>query len=642
MKKLISLLVVVAFALTLVPVAKADTVADLTANIAQLQAQISAIQGDTSVVHFCFYTNLKYGMKNNDIKLMQEKLGVINTGYFGPLTLAAVNSFQIKYRSEILDPLGLTSATGFVGAATRAKLNTLYCGGAATGGVTIYPAGCTSAAGFSITTGYPCSTAITYPAGCTSAVGFSPTTGVKCDNTTVITVPVTTATEGSLTLVSAPVATIASVGPSEIGDAIMAFGVKAKDSAMSIKRVDVRLQSSASALPWKYFTNLYLYQDSTLVATLPVTSTSLIETNFGTDYTARFDGLNVAIAKDATANFTVKADIVATIPATPVTYTVGITSMDAIRGIDGIGLNQYVYDTGTAYNKSITFTATNQGKLNVISDAANPVISNIATSTTSSTTGIIATVFDLQNTSKYDVTVKQITATIDNNAGVSGYYLYDGSTLISAVGNPGTTALSFSNLNYVVAAGTTKVLTIKLDAAQSASGPVKADVVTVSSAVDTMYNIIAPVSTATGNVLTLQSSGAVLTFVSGIADKVTSTASVTGLATGTIVFTVKANGVNLAKLSQTSTTAITMINAQDGAAAQNVTWTVSPDSTLSDGATATITATGTISAVAGCATVTPVKFQITDVKFSTLGTTSKLVDVSTGFDSFVTNLVYLQ
>ncbi|MFZ2414802.1 MAG: hypothetical protein WAW33_02280, partial [Minisyncoccia bacterium] len=102
MKKLISLLVVAAFALTLVPVAKADQIADLTAMIAQLQAQITSLQGDTSIEHFCFYTNLKLGMKNNDIKLMQEKLGVINTGYFGPLTLAAVNSFQIKYRSEIL------------------------------------------------------------------------------------------------------------------------------------------------------------------------------------------------------------------------------------------------------------------------------------------------------------------------------------------------------------------------------------------------------------------------------------------------------------------------------------------------------------------------------------------------------------
>jgi len=99
------------------------TIASLMAQIASLQAQLRALQGGAT----CFNVNLKFGMKNNDIKLMQEKLGVINTGYFGPLTLSAVNSFQIKYRSEILDPLGLTNATGFVGTSTRAKLNALYC-----------------------------------------------------------------------------------------------------------------------------------------------------------------------------------------------------------------------------------------------------------------------------------------------------------------------------------------------------------------------------------------------------------------------------------------------------------------------------------------------------------------------------------
>lgn len=128
MKKLISLLVVAAFALTLVPVAKADQISDLMALIASLQAQIAALQGAPATTGTtCFANNLKLGMTHADVKLLQEKLGVINTGYFGPLTLAAVNNFQIKHRSEILDPLGLTNATGFVGASTRAKLNALYC-----------------------------------------------------------------------------------------------------------------------------------------------------------------------------------------------------------------------------------------------------------------------------------------------------------------------------------------------------------------------------------------------------------------------------------------------------------------------------------------------------------------------------------
>jgi hypothetical protein len=39
---------------------------------------------------------------------------------------AAVTGFQEKYRSEILDPIGLAHGTGYVGARTRVKLNALY------------------------------------------------------------------------------------------------------------------------------------------------------------------------------------------------------------------------------------------------------------------------------------------------------------------------------------------------------------------------------------------------------------------------------------------------------------------------------------------------------------------------------------
>jgi peptidoglycan hydrolase-like protein with peptidoglycan-binding domain len=119
MKKLISLLVVAAFALTLVPVAKADQISDLMALIASLQAQIAALQGAPATTGTtCFANNLKLGMTHADVKLLQEKLGVINTGYFGPLTLAAVKTFQTAN--------GVPN-TGFVGTLTRAQLNAKYC-----------------------------------------------------------------------------------------------------------------------------------------------------------------------------------------------------------------------------------------------------------------------------------------------------------------------------------------------------------------------------------------------------------------------------------------------------------------------------------------------------------------------------------
>ena len=81
-----------------------------------------------------FKINLKFGDANNEVRNLQIALskdpeiypeGIIS-GWFGPLTKAAVIHFQEKYQDEILVPWGLTKGTGFVGPTTRNKLNQLY------------------------------------------------------------------------------------------------------------------------------------------------------------------------------------------------------------------------------------------------------------------------------------------------------------------------------------------------------------------------------------------------------------------------------------------------------------------------------------------------------------------------------------
>ena len=118
------------------------TIAELQAKIAEflvaiqqlqtLLAQITEVSGIPA--DYKFEKTLKFSQTSNDVRYLQVLLkaqgpeiypaGLV-TGYFGPLTKAAVIKFQEKYTSEILTPWGLTAGTGIVGETTRVKLNTL-------------------------------------------------------------------------------------------------------------------------------------------------------------------------------------------------------------------------------------------------------------------------------------------------------------------------------------------------------------------------------------------------------------------------------------------------------------------------------------------------------------------------------------
>jgi hypothetical protein len=117
----------------------------ITALIAQLQTQLAELLEAEEIekvvyqgipINFTFAKTLKYNQTSDEVKYLQIILkvevgeptypeDVPATGFFGPITKAAVIEFQEKYSSEILAPWGITKGTGLVGKTTRAKLNEL-------------------------------------------------------------------------------------------------------------------------------------------------------------------------------------------------------------------------------------------------------------------------------------------------------------------------------------------------------------------------------------------------------------------------------------------------------------------------------------------------------------------------------------
>ncbi len=132
--------------------AQAQTVEELQAQIDALMAQISALSGGSmSTSSACPYTwtrSLTQGDTGADVMALQKFLngsadtkvavsGAGSTGsetsFYGPATAAAVSNFQVKYRTDILSPVGLVNATGYFGPSTMAKANALCVSSTGTG-----------------------------------------------------------------------------------------------------------------------------------------------------------------------------------------------------------------------------------------------------------------------------------------------------------------------------------------------------------------------------------------------------------------------------------------------------------------------------------------------------------------------------
>jgi len=490
-KKLFAGVIALAMAAAIVPSAgQAATAEELAAQIAQLQTQLASLMGQlgttttttgttsstapAACAGISFTRNLTLGSQGTDVQCLQALLnqdpatqvaasGVGSAGnesqYFGGLTKAAVVAFQNKYATEILAPVGLTAGTGFVGASTRAKLNAMLVAGPTTG-----------TTGETGTTG---TTGTTLPEGCTSTAGYSPVTGESCSSTTSTGTGLTmTGQEGSITV---------SVNPSPAngtktyeGDekvAVMGLKVKATGSDVDVQRVTLQF----GVQPYSYFTNVYLYDGDTQVASSALNSTTVSKVT-STNYQITLAGFTskVIVPVNTDKVLTVKLDVLPGISSglfqtttTSQTINIGMPSATAVRAVDQAGLNQYggvAYDTA---NRSFTANASQAANatLALSLNANTPKKRNIVGDSSQEISGATLMTFDLK-ASKDDLIIDEI---LDVDFGASqipstAYVVDDGGTVIGTI-TPSATAASndFTELDYTISKDTTKTLSIKVD-----------------------------------------------------------------------------------------------------------------------------------------------------------------------------------
>lgn len=405
------------------PAAKADTTTTTTntstaAQIAALQAQIAALQaqlGGTSVS--AFVRDLTIGSRGADVISLQSWLITKGysipagaTGYFGLQTRAAVAAFQAAH--------GITPAVGYFGPITRSVVNAMLAGTVTTGGTTT-----------------------------------------------------TTTTTGGLTG-SGRLTNLSSLGDTtsdiRVGDGVtrvVGVSADAVNGDVAIQRVDatIAIGGSGSANIDKYVGTVSLYLNGTKLASMDAASGD----KDGRTWTYRFSNLNGVIKSGQTGNLYLEVTPATSIssPEAGATLTATIVA-NGIRAVAADGIS----DTyGSAVSSTFTVSDATTGAITITAASDNPNNSQIAVSTTNTTTGVNLLSFNLKSKNQ-GATIDSIPValtTSDNNLSdvISTVRLMKGSTVIKSksVGTGSTGTIVFDNLNLSASKDATTEYTVQAD-----------------------------------------------------------------------------------------------------------------------------------------------------------------------------------
>jgi hypothetical protein len=542
-----------------------------------------------------FDSNLTIGSTGADVVALQTTLVAggqltmpagVNMGYFGALTQAAVAKYQVAN--------GITPAVGYFGPITRAALN---AGGVVTPAGALCPNGMTLASNCTLAANAQavplCPNGMTLASNCATAPG-----------TTVPTVN----TEGSFT------ATLAANPSAQTGITatqnvpIIGFNIKALDSDITINRVDLQVgvtYATGTLVPSAFINGVSVLDGSTVLMSKSVTSADFEKDSTGVYY-IRLSGLNFTVAKDATKTLTI-AMSVNTIGGSDVAKTITVLGYGAqgIRGTDTAGYSQYEDATGLtraqAFGISGVSTLTASADVNLVDSASIKIDAvdgaknvSVFSFNVKSTTGD-SVVTDV----RFDVTGTAATSM------PSTLYLYDGSTQIGSM--TATASTTFTDLLVSVPKNVTKTLTVKADFPTTGTANQTGTVSLRAAGVT--YDKPDGSSAATANALVAgnpmyqyPTSIGNLALVSATSKFVPSSDTASSTISGTITMSLKADGgtVTLPTASDfvvyfaSSTVKADALASGYLATTTAVAVSVSPSQDITDGSSATVTYTATL------------------------------------------------
>ena len=518
------------------PVASAQTVDQLQAQITALLAQIQALQaqvagGSTastpSTTSCTFTRDLTVGMKGDDVKCLQGYLQVSpQSGYFGSLTKAAVQKWQSTN--------GLPS-TGYFGPMSRAKYSALV-------------------------------------AVVTPTTPTTPTTPSTSTTTPTTPTTPTVSTPGVEAILTAEYAPQPGNNPTlYVGDKnvdVLGVRVKAKQGDALVQRLT--LTAANSNVYTKVFSSLALYDGNTKLAEITNPASAYVKQTTG-DYRITFSGFSVLVPKDGSKDLTVKGTLNSSIDSDyRISYTLSVPT-DGVRAVDGAGVNQYASVTGSR-SFTVEQSQSEQAYLSISKDASSPkstvLVSDNDGKVEKGTMLVVA-----MRAEKGRVKVTDVIVTATGTATTSALSLYDGSNLLSSASVSGGQA-TFSDLSDVyIDKDQTKLFTIKADFTGAVSSTIATSSVSVATTGvtaekddGTSANVTG--STAQSDVMRVTALAPVLELVSSNLSYTAPTQGVSGTLSGSFKVKITAGGGDIyipttgafTIVAATSTNATTSVN----------------------------------------------------------------------------------